>query len=186
MGQYKVLELQCPCQSARETPAPVTVTVLPTPPSTTHVTPPVVRESKVLCSSHQMTVEIPTGAISAVYVKGLCINMLGIQYVQGHIWLPSVLHELNFNDVEQGPCWCSVEPGGGGENIGCGFCFDWATFHYTVSYHVANSNCVICSLNKDAYVSVCAFIDIKGNQIKFQDVPKDCGYSVTRNKQDEG
>lgn len=110
MGQYKVLELQCPHQTARETPAPVTVAVLPTPPSTTHVSPPVVLKPKVLCSSHQMTVEIPTGAISAIYVKGLCINMLGV-YVQGRICLPSALHELNFNNVVQGRCWCSVEWG---------------------------------------------------------------------------
>lgn len=113
MGQYEVLELQCPHQTAQEPPAPVTVAVLPTLPSTTHVSPPVVLRPKVLCSSHQMTVEIPTGAISAIYVKGLCIHTLGV-YVQGRIWLPSALHELNFNNVVQGPCWCSVEMGGWG------------------------------------------------------------------------
>lgn len=112
MGQYEVLELQCPRQTAQEPPAPVTVAVLPTLPSTAHVNPPVVLKPKVLCSSHQMTVEIPTGAISAVYVKGLCINTLGV-YVQGRIWLPSALHELKFNNVVQGPCWCSVEMGAG-------------------------------------------------------------------------
>lgn len=113
IGQYKVLELQCPHQTARETPAPVTVALLPTPPSTTHVSPPVVPKPKVLCSSHHMTVEIPTAAISAIYVKGLCLNMLSV-YVQGHIWLPSALLELNFNNVVQGPCWCLVKGGRGG------------------------------------------------------------------------
>lgn len=119
MGQYKVLELQCPHQTARETPAPVTVAVLPTTPSTTHVSPPVVLKPKILCSSHQMTVEIPTGVISAIYVKGLCINMLGI-YVQGHIWLPSALHDLNFNML------VFSRVGVGGRKIGCGFCFNCA------------------------------------------------------------
>lgn len=75
MGQYEVLELHCPHQTAPETPAPVTVAVLHTLPSTTRVSPPVVLKPKVLCSPHQMTVEIPTGAIYAIYVKGLCINM---------------------------------------------------------------------------------------------------------------
>lgn len=44
-----------------------------------------------------------------------------------------------------------------------------------------NGNCVFCSLNRD-FVSLRAFIDLKGNQIRFQDVPKDCGYSVRINK----
>lgn len=35
---------------------------------------------------------------------------------------------------------------------------------------------------KRAHVSVCTLTDIKGNQIKLRDVPKDCGYSVRRNK----
>lgn len=34
-------------------------------------------------------------------------------YVLGRIWLPSALHELNFNNVVQGRCWYSVELGVG-------------------------------------------------------------------------
>lgn len=59
-----------------------------------------------------MTVELPTGAISEIYVKGLCINMLAV-FAQGRIWLPSALHELNFNNVVQGPLWRSLKLGVG-------------------------------------------------------------------------
>ncbi|XP_056892799.1 uncharacterized protein LOC130527965 isoform X3 [Takifugu flavidus] len=89
VGAYEVLEVQCP----HGTPAPVPAAPSPRPPSTTGVSPPVVPNPKVLCSSHQMAVELPAGAISGIYVK-----------------------------------------------------------------------------------------DIKGNQVKLRDAPKDCGYSVRRNK----
>lgn len=112
MGEYRDLDLRCPHQTARETPAPVTVAVSPRPPSTIHVSPPVVPMPKVLCSSKQMTVEFPAGAISGIYVKGLCVNMLDV-YVQRHIWWLSSLHELKFNNVIQGPRWHPVGWGWG-------------------------------------------------------------------------
>lgn len=68
-----------------------------------------------------MTVEFPAGAISGIYVKGLCVNMLSV-YVQQHIWWLSTLHELKFNNVIQDHA--GIQLSGGGENIGSGFCFD--------------------------------------------------------------
>lgn len=91
MGQYNVLELLCPHKTACESPPPVTVAVLPTFPGTTRVSPPVLKP-KVLCSTHQMTVEIPTGAIYAIYVKGLCINMLGVYVQRVHFNISSELN----------------------------------------------------------------------------------------------
>lgn len=97
VGAYKVLDLQCP----HGTPAPVTGAPSPRPPSTPDLSPPVVPNPKVFCSSHQMAVELPAGAISGIYVKGLCVNMLGV-HVQRHIWLPSSLHRLNLKTVVRG------------------------------------------------------------------------------------
>lgn len=94
VGAYEVLEVQCP----HGTPAPVPAAPSPRPPSTTGVSPPVVPNPKVLCSSHQMAVELPAGAISGIYVKGLCVNMLAV-----HVWLPSSLRELE--RCRTGPRW---------------------------------------------------------------------------------
>ncbi|KAG7238422.1 hypothetical protein INR49_030929 [Caranx melampygus] len=65
-AQYRTLELQCPFYSTHETPAPVTPPVPPTPPSTT-LSP--VLKPRVICSSHQMTVELPPGSISGILLK---------------------------------------------------------------------------------------------------------------------
>lgn len=75
MSQYRMFDLECPAQTTPETPAPVTPSVSPTPPSTTRgkVSPPVIPKPKLICSSHKMTVELPAGPVSEIIVKGGCL-----------------------------------------------------------------------------------------------------------------
>ncbi|XP_054460789.1 uncharacterized protein LOC129096134 [Anoplopoma fimbria] len=77
VAQYRSLDPQCPYQ----TPTPVTPTVSPTPPSTTkgkggHT---VVPTPKVFCSSHQMTVELPSGPFSGIVIKDIKGNQMTLQ-----------------------------------------------------------------------------------------------------------
>lgn len=176
MGAYRVLDLQCP-QTAHGTPAPVTVAASPRPPSATRVSSPAVPRPKVLCSSHQMAVELPAGAISGIYVKGLCVNVLGV-YVQRHIWLPSSLHELKFNTVVRGP---RRPPGEWGWGKYRPWFLLWLGNISALPGRAQKSHCVAASI-KRAEVSVRTFTDIKGNHVKLRDAPKDCGYSARRNK----
>lgn len=78
VGAFQVLDLQCPHGTA----APATG-----PPSTPDLGPPGVPGPKVLCSSHQMAVELPAGAVSGIYVKGVWGNVPGV-HVHVHTWLP--------------------------------------------------------------------------------------------------
>lgn len=75
MAQYRILDLQCSYQMTPETPAPVTPSVSPTPPSTTkgNANPPVVPKPRVICSSDLMIVELASGPISGIVVKGVCV-----------------------------------------------------------------------------------------------------------------
>eukprot|EP00064_Thunnus_orientalis_P013122 superscaffoldBa00002096_g13159 len=77
MGEYRTLDLQCPYQSTPEILPPVTPSVSPTPPSTTkgQISTSVVPKAKVLCSSHQMTVELPPD------IKG---NQMNVQDAPKH------------------------------------------------------------------------------------------------------
>ncbi|XP_035856146.1 uncharacterized protein LOC116040565 isoform X1 [Sander lucioperca] len=86
MAQYRTLDLQCPYQTTPETPAPVTPSVSPTPPSTTKakVSLSVVPKPKVFCTSHQMTVELPSGPISGIVVKDIKGNQMNLQDAPEH------------------------------------------------------------------------------------------------------
>lgn len=95
-------------------------------------------------------------------------------YVQGRIWLPSALHELNFNSVVQGPRWRSVEWG-------------WEKCRMWFLFWLGNDSVLLLTMWSMVVVlpSELMFLclkDIEGSKIKLQDAPKDCGYSVRRNK----
>ncbi|XP_037621794.1 uncharacterized protein LOC119485994 [Sebastes umbrosus] len=86
MAQYRDLDLQCAYQTTPETPAPVTPPVSTTTPSTTEgtVSPTVVPKPKVFCTSHQMTVELPSGPSSAIVVKDIKGNQMNLQDAPKH------------------------------------------------------------------------------------------------------
>lgn len=42
---------------------------------------PDVPKPKVLCSSDQMTVELPSGPISGIFVKGVCVSVYSMYQV---------------------------------------------------------------------------------------------------------
>ncbi|XP_040043635.2 uncharacterized protein LOC120825854 [Gasterosteus aculeatus] len=80
VGQYRSLELRCPYRPARETPVPAT----PPLPPTTHHAGPTVPKPKVLCSSHQMTVELPSSSVSGIVFKDIKGNQMGLQDAPQH------------------------------------------------------------------------------------------------------
>ncbi|KAM8880034.1 uncharacterized protein AB9W97_015071 [Spinachia spinachia] len=81
VGQYRSVELRCPYQPAHETPVPVT----PRPsPSNDDVGPTVVPKPKVLCSSHEMTVKLPTSSISGIVIKDIKGNQMSLQDAPQH------------------------------------------------------------------------------------------------------
>ncbi|XP_068178402.1 uncharacterized protein [Antennarius striatus] len=84
MGQYRTLDLQCSFETTPETPVPTTTTMLP--PSTTKakVSPTVVPEVKVFCSSHQMTMELPQGPISGIVFKDIEGSEMNLQDAEKH------------------------------------------------------------------------------------------------------
>ncbi|XP_078021007.1 uncharacterized protein LOC117255135 isoform X1 [Epinephelus lanceolatus] len=86
MAQYRILDLQCSYQMTPETPAPVTPSVPPTPPSTTkgNANPPVVPKPRVICSSDQMIVELASGPISGIVVKDIKGNKMNLQDAPKH------------------------------------------------------------------------------------------------------
>ncbi|XP_036969297.1 uncharacterized protein LOC119027879 isoform X2 [Acanthopagrus latus] len=86
IAQYRTLDLQCPHQATPMTPAPVTPPVFPTPPWSTMGKSilPDVPKPKVLCSSDQMTVELPSGPISGIFVKDIKGNQMNLQDAPKH------------------------------------------------------------------------------------------------------
>ncbi|XP_030595913.1 uncharacterized protein LOC115787369 [Archocentrus centrarchus] len=86
MAQYRTLDLQCPFQSTSDNPATVTSLTTPTPPSTTkdRISPSVTSRTKVFCSSHQMTVALPSGPISEIVVKDIKGNQKNLKDVPKH------------------------------------------------------------------------------------------------------
>ncbi|KAL7404940.1 hypothetical protein ABVT39_021361 [Epinephelus coioides] len=86
MARYRILDLQCSYQMTPETPAPVTPSVPPTPPSTTkgNANPPVVPKPRVICSSDQMIVELASGPISGIVVKDIKGNKMNLQDAPKH------------------------------------------------------------------------------------------------------
>ncbi|XP_042340312.1 uncharacterized protein LOC121941554 [Plectropomus leopardus] len=85
IAQYRTLDLQCPYQTAPETPAPVTPSVSPIPPSTTtSKASPLVPKPRVICSSHQMVVELPSGPISGIFVKDIKGDKMNLQDAPRH------------------------------------------------------------------------------------------------------
>ncbi|XP_031727888.1 uncharacterized protein LOC116396968 [Anarrhichthys ocellatus] len=83
VAQYRSLDLRCPYQT---TPVPVTPPVSPTSPSTTKdkVGPYVVPKHKVFCSSHQMTLEFPSGPFSGIVFKDIEGNQMSLQDAPKH------------------------------------------------------------------------------------------------------
>ncbi|XP_071329433.1 uncharacterized protein [Trachinotus anak] len=79
--RYRTLELQCPYENTPETPAPVTLPISPTPPSTTLS---LVLKPRIVCSSHQMTVELPSGPISGILLKDIKGNWMNLQDAPKH------------------------------------------------------------------------------------------------------
>ncbi|XP_028445997.1 uncharacterized protein LOC114563311 isoform X4 [Perca flavescens] len=84
MAQYRTLDLQCPYQTTPETPAPLTPSVSPIPPSTTKLSLSVVPKPNVICTSHQMTVELPSGPISGIVVKDIKGNQMNLRDAPEH------------------------------------------------------------------------------------------------------
>ncbi|XP_028284898.1 mucin-2-like [Parambassis ranga] len=86
MAQYRTLDLQCPYQSTTESPATVTPPASTTPPSTTKAktSSPVDTKTKVICSTHQMTVELPAGPISGIVVKDIKGKKMKLQEAPKH------------------------------------------------------------------------------------------------------
>ncbi|XP_068583428.1 uncharacterized protein [Cebidichthys violaceus] len=84
--QYRSLDLRCPYQTTPETPVPSTPPVSPTPPSSTKdkVGPAVVPKRKVFCSSHQMTLELPSGPLSGIVFKDIKGNQMSLQDAPKH------------------------------------------------------------------------------------------------------
>ncbi|KAG7487129.1 hypothetical protein JOB18_047067 [Solea senegalensis] len=80
-AQYRTLEPQCPYEGASETPTVVTPTVPPAPPSTTVSADP---KPRVICSSHQMTVKLPSGPISGILFKDVKENQISLQDAPKH------------------------------------------------------------------------------------------------------
>ncbi|XP_058496397.1 uncharacterized protein si:ch73-90k17.1 isoform X1 [Solea solea] len=80
-AQYRTLEPQCPYEGASETPTVVTPTVPPAPPSTTVPADP---KPRVICSSHQMTVKLPSGPISGILLKDVKENQISLQDAPKH------------------------------------------------------------------------------------------------------
>ncbi|XP_045904326.1 uncharacterized protein LOC123970359 [Micropterus dolomieu] len=80
IAQYRTLDLQCPYSTIPKTPAPVIPSASTTPPSTTQgkISPSVVPKPEVFCSSHQMTVELPSGPISGIVVKDIKGNQMNL------------------------------------------------------------------------------------------------------------
>ncbi len=72
-----------------------------------------------------MTVELPSGPISGIVVKGVCVCLCMLVYMLRCIWLPSALHELNFNMVQGGRSGVQLNGGWGKGRLR--FCFDLAT-----------------------------------------------------------
>uniref|UniRef100_A0A3Q1B6T2 ZP domain-containing protein n=1 Tax=Amphiprion ocellaris TaxID=80972 RepID=A0A3Q1B6T2_AMPOC len=85
-AHYRTLELQCPYQIPPEYPTTVTPPPSPTPLSATKgkINPSVVPKTKVFCSSHQMTVELPSGPISGIVVKDIKGNQMKLQEAPEH------------------------------------------------------------------------------------------------------
>ncbi|XP_062244544.1 uncharacterized protein LOC133954223 [Platichthys flesus] len=81
MGQYRTLEPQCPYESTPVTSAPVTPPAATTPPSTT---PSPVQKPKVSCSSHHMTVKLPSGPVSGILLKDMKGNQMSLQDAPEH------------------------------------------------------------------------------------------------------
>lgn len=81
LSQYRTLDLQCSVGTTLETPAPVTPT-LPVTPTTAkvNISPPAVPKLKVHCSSDEMIVELPSGLISGISVKGVLMFMHVVVY----------------------------------------------------------------------------------------------------------
>lgn len=77
MAQYRTLELVCPYDSGPETPAPDLLPTPLTPPTTTDSADP---RPQIICSSHQMSVKIPSGPISGILLKGLsvCVSVCSL------------------------------------------------------------------------------------------------------------
>ncbi|CAB1439904.1 unnamed protein product [Pleuronectes platessa] len=81
MGHYRTLEPQCPYESTPVTTAPVTPPASTTPPSTT---PSPVQKPKVSCSSHHMTIKLPSGPISGILLKDVKGNSMSLQDAPEH------------------------------------------------------------------------------------------------------
>ncbi|KAL6110121.1 uncharacterized protein ACO6RY_19267 [Pungitius sinensis] len=81
VGQYRSLELRCPYQPAHDTPVPATP---PLSPSNGNVGATVVPKPKVLCSSHQMTVELPSSSVSGIVIKDIKGNQMSLQDAPRH------------------------------------------------------------------------------------------------------
>lgn len=71
---------------------------------------PDVPKPKVLCSSDQMTVELPSGPISGIFVKGVCVGVYSMCKVH-MVEISSA--ELSFNMFSGGVLCCAFELGWG-------------------------------------------------------------------------
>ncbi|XP_026158997.1 zona pellucida sperm-binding protein 4 [Mastacembelus armatus] len=85
MGQYRTVDLQCPYESTSEIPAPHNPLISPSPPSTTkEISLLVVPKLEVSCSSHQMSVGLPSGPISRIVVQDIRGNQMSLQDAPKH------------------------------------------------------------------------------------------------------
>ncbi|XP_029018094.1 uncharacterized protein LOC114862177 [Betta splendens] len=85
-GRYKIVEPQCSYDSLSKSPAPLQQPVTPRPSITTNenIGPIVLPRNKVVCSSHQMTVELPSGSISGIVVKDIKGNEMNLHDAPKH------------------------------------------------------------------------------------------------------
>lgn len=77
VAQYRTVEPRCTYEGVPEIPTPPSQSVSPSPPSVINgpIVPSVLSTPKVSCSSHQMTLELPSGPISEIVVKGRALRV---------------------------------------------------------------------------------------------------------------